>query len=124
MTTYVIDASYLLSVMMPDEAIDRSVYKRISSGEMCLIAPVLFGLEVSNAILLASRRKRISRQKASSLVKHFLSLPIVYKEVNLMESYVLANKLDLTVYDASYVWLAKKMKVNLLTSDKKMLAVV
>jgi len=120
MTSCVIDASYILSLLMPDEANDQSIYKKMSSGEMSLAAPVLFGFEVCNAILLASRRKRFSCLKASSLIKRFLSLPIVYREIDLMESYLLADKLDLTVYDASYVWLARKLKVELLTGDKKM----
>lgn len=120
----VVDASYVLSFLIPDEFTDKGAYKKLFSGEFGLVAPELLKFEVANALLLASRRRRMSVRKSAKLVELFVDSPIEYKQVDLSRVFSLAGELGLTVYDASYVWLARKLGVKLLTRDKKMLAAI
>lgn len=120
----VVDASYMLSFLIPDEGTDKGAYKKLFSGEFRLMAPELLKFEVANALLLACRRRRMSVRKSAKLVELFADSPIEYKQVDLSRVFSLADESGLTVYDASYVWLARKVKVELLTHDKKMREVV
>lgn len=116
----VVDASFLLSFLVPDESADKGEYEDLILGKVGLIAPGLLRFEVGNALLLASRRKRLTAVNARKIIRLFDNLPIGYKEVNLPEVFLLADKFNLTIYDASYVWLARKLKADLLTHDKEM----
>ncbi len=120
----VVDASYLMSYLIPDERVDEVGYKKLHSGKMDLTAPELLKFEVGNVLLLALKRKRLTMSMAEEVLRSFAELPIVFEKINESGVFLLAQKYNLTFYDASYVWLAKKLNVNLLTRDRKMLAIV
>lgn len=120
----VVDASYILSFLIPDEFTDRLEYEKLFSGNSELVAPDLLRFEVTNALLLAIKRKRLSRESALEVVDLFDSSPIGYWKVNIQGVFLLAEKLGLTAYDASYVWLARELKIKLLTKDKQILKVI
>ncbi len=46
------------------------------------------------------------------------SLPIQLRDVDFPQVVELANRYGLTAYDASYLWLARNMNVELVTLDK------
>ena len=47
-------------------------------------------------------------------------LDIAYASVNLVQTIDLAEQGRLTIYDASYLWLANKLNAELVTLDKRL----
>jgi predicted nucleic acid-binding protein len=109
----VVDASYVLDLLLPDE-------KKIGTKLIHAIAPQLLVFEVTNAIKMAVVRKRITSSIANVLLKEFEGWKIRLMDVRANEVLELALEKDLSVYDASYLYLAEKMKCELLTWDKKL----
>jgi len=109
----VIDASYVLDILFPDE-------KMCELPKEKMIAPTLLRYEVVNAIKMANVRKRISQNVGLELIKEWQSWKIEYQDVDLAAAMKLAITTDLSVYDASYLWLAREKKAKLLTFDKKL----
>jgi predicted nucleic acid-binding protein len=109
----VVDSSYILDLLFPDEG-----KTKIRPGNM--VAPRLLVYEVVNAIKMAIKRERIEEDLALALLAEFEEWRVELKDVELSRVLDLALKNDLSVYDASYLYLAKKMKCELLTWDRKL----
>lgn len=109
----VIDASYVLDILFPDEKMCEFPKEKI-------IAPTLLRYEVTNAIKMAVVRKRISQSVGLELIKEWKSWKIEYQDVDQTAVMKLAITTDLSVYDASYLWLAREKRATLLTFDKKL----
>ena len=67
----ILDASVLLSAFFPDETQvqAQAVLKEHEAGREHLKAPTLLTYEVTNAILKAERRGRISSEQANEILK-------------------------------------------------------
>lgn len=113
----VIDASYVLSWLLPDEErpTDQPKYK---------FAPDLLRYEVVNALRSNVVQGRIDKKLAQILLETFDEWQIQYKEVDMKLVLDLAVENRLSGYDASYLWLARKLKTKLLTWDKKLAGLV
>ena len=109
----VVDASYVLDLLLPDE-------KKLGVELSHAVAPQLLVFEVTNAIKMAVVRKRITTQVAHLLIKEFEGWKIQLLDVLPNEVLSLAIEKNLAVYDASYLWLAREQKAELLTWDKKL----
>jgi predicted nucleic acid-binding protein len=119
---YVIDASFALAYLIPDETslfVDN-VFDQYKEGQVKLISTFLFPFEVLNGMKAAVIRKRLSPKIASKLVMAFLELKIKIEPVDFYKIYQEAMKRKLTVYDASYFYLSKTLKSPLLTFDKQL----
>lgn len=119
----VIDASFVLAFLFPDEdypEVDMS-FNQFKAGLVDFITSPLLPFEVANSLNLAQRRKRIDLGYARARLKEFLDYGIEVEKVDFLESLELAQRYNLTVYDASYLYLAKKYKLELLSLDKKLL---
>src|SRR5438105_3299382 len=108
--THVIDASFFLAFLMPDEELKTppDVFNKYANGIVTFTAPSILLFEVINAIAMAVKRKRIAENIARIIIKDFLSITIVYINVHGEEVFNLAVKKNLSVYDASYLWLANE----------------
>lgn len=121
----VIDASFILSLFLPDEKTKKVGDKFLilyNEGEISLFAPYLLSFEVVNGLKMAIKRKRITQNKGQALAKAFLKLKIDYQEVGLIRALKLALKHNLSVYDTCYLTLSRQLKHKLLTLDKKLAA--
>ena len=121
----VIDASIALAWILPDEKTSPSanrLYNRSTTGEITLIAPELLLYEVLNGIRSAVIQRRLPRKLINLAINHFIDLAVLLQK---QEEYsqdivkIALNK-DLSVYDAAYVALAKKLKVIFCTADQKL----
>lgn len=117
--TYVIDASFVLALLLPDEQTVTQVQQFLASPSR-ISAPTLLPYEVANGLKSAQKQKRISQDSIGPLWHNFAAIPIHFEPVNLEKSLNLAIDLNLSVYDASYVWLAQSNQTKLLTLDKKL----
>lgn len=121
---FIIDASFILSHLLPDERIEdvTSIFDDYSDKKLTLASTTLLPYEVMSGLNLALRRKRINKKVLKALAVRFLKfkLNIHEEEPDNVEALKLAEDLQITVYDASYVYLAKKYHVPLLTLDQKL----
>jgi predicted nucleic acid-binding protein len=121
-TTYCIDASFMLSILLPDEkdSPNDTYIDGIKDKSIKFIAPHLLSYEVTNVLRMAVVRERISEKEGTILLTDFKDLPMSYFHINLATVFQLSLQNKLTVYDASYLSIALSHKCQLLTFDKEL----
>jgi len=118
-----IDASFILTRLLPDEKIGSKFspyFRRFAKRSLEFVAPRLLCYEVANALRSAVLQKRIEDKAGEKLLTYFLTLPIRYIDENFMEAYRIAIEVNISIYDAVYVWLARKERLPLLSLDGKL----
>jgi predicted nucleic acid-binding protein len=119
----VIDASALAALLMPEdggEEVEKAVKEaeRVSTLDLAVY-------EVGNAVWRRVRRGELSMEEGNVVVSTLLSLletfeVFSYREVA-ADAFRLAVDAGITVYDAAYVVLAKRLDARLLTLDGELL---
>jgi predicted nucleic acid-binding protein len=119
----VLDASVALKWVLTGEPYDKEADKlkeAVLSGVVRLCAPSLLLHEVANSLWKATKRKRITQAHAYEALKSFDDIQIILQEITseqAAEELRIASELDIAAYDASYLFLSKKMKAPLITAD-------
>lgn len=121
-TKFVIDASFVLAFLLPDETTPEieKYFDAYKERKTQFLSTALLPFEVLNGLKTTFLRKRNSPKKIEELAKKFFELNIQIEEVNYQEALKTALSENLTFYDASYVSLAKDNKLPLLTLDKRL----
>jgi predicted nucleic acid-binding protein len=122
----VVDASVVLKWFLRDEVEGPpalAVLDRFLTGALDLVAPALLEFEVTNGLRIAGKRGRISGEEVKTAARAFLDLGLHFVPLSFYaeKTLDLAEKCDLSVYDASYLALAVESGIDLLTADKNLL---
>lgn len=118
MTDKVVDACVILSIVFPSQF--RQEAGTALAGAT-LFAPKLIRYELANVYLNKVRAVRPkTRERILSAFKKCKRFDIHEVEIDYDEVFSLADIARLSFYDASYLWLARKMNVPLITFDKKL----
>jgi len=122
---FVTDASVILKAYFPDEeghAQAQTLVRDWITGAIQIIAPPLLLAEVTNGILIAVRKGRISKGIAYEILQQIEDLSIPLQEPpSIREIFKIATNYDRTAYDATYLSLAMGPSTFiLLTGDKKL----
>lgn len=122
MTLCVLDSSYAMAWCFEDEAsaeADEMLQKVVQQGAL---VPNLWHLEVGNVLLQAVRRNRIKPSQAASMIELLRTLPLQTDEKTsrraLRESFDVASRYELSLYDAAYLELAMRTSLPLASFDK------
>lgn len=121
----VLDASVAVAWCFEDESTRpaENVLDVLSAGTEAL-APAIWPLEVANALLVAERRKRITRAQVTALLQRISKLPIAVEPIPPARAFeqvlAVARQHELSEYDASYVELASREGLPLATLDAKL----
>lgn len=90
------------------------------------IVPSIWPLEVGNVLLVAERKKRLSKAAGNKFIDLLSELPIIVDqeppERMIREIFTLARKYRLSTYDASYLDLALKRGVPIATLDERLVS--
>ena len=111
-------------MLLPDEqsAAADALASRFSEGSAAV--PTIWPLEVRNALLAALRCRRITAAEFDERLEVLALLPLDVEPAadaaTLKRTVALARRHDLSVYDASYVDLAKQRTLPLATLDAKL----
>ncbi len=117
----VVDASALAAILFGEPEAE-SVASQL--GDSHLRAPVLIEYELANVCLIKCKRNPEQREaliRAFDLRREF---DLEYMNVDLDGTLLLAAQTGLTVYDASYLWLARTLGSGLVTLDRQLLRAV
>ena len=113
-TKIVVDASALAAVLFGEPEASK-VAERL--GDSALLAPTLFSYEIANICWKKLRRHPEKRATLLEAYSFLSRMEIEEMEVSSPEVLLLADRENLTVYDASYLWLSRKLALELVTLD-------
>ena len=118
----IVDASVVLSAFFPDEEQEQaqSLIREHVMGRVELCAPSLLLYEVTNAVVQARRRDRISDEQAQHILSAFEGLGIALQPVSWAQMLPLALRFDRSAYDAAYLALAESTDRPLITGDRRL----
>ena len=118
----VLDASMALSFVLADEFTRESEHAHSTIAADGAVVPALWEYEVLNGLRSAERRGRITEAAITNALQGLSGLRIEThrQSVDRPQVLAIANRLDLTVYDASYVWVAMQTNLPLATLDSKL----
>ena len=121
-STLVLDASVTLAWAFEDEENGYPDVVLESLAEATACVPIIWPLEVSNALLVAERRGRLNQAATVQFLALLWQLPIVIEpersERMLGEILSLAREQGLSTYDATYLHLAMRQGFPLATTDE------
>ena len=121
---FVLDCSVALAWCMPDEndTYADDVLDLLINQQA--IVPSLWHLEVMNVLLMAQRNKRLGADEIPVIFQTLAQLNISTDKkqinVNNTDFIAFAQYHQITSYDASYLYLAKREQIPIATLDKKM----
>lgn len=117
----VVDASVTLAWCHPDEhtpAVLR-ILEQVATGGA--IVPAIWPLEIANSLAMAVRKGRIDRSFRDELLANLRRLRIdveaSQRDLPWFTTINIADRHELTVYDASYLELAMRTRLPLATLD-------
>jgi len=126
MQDFVIDNSVVMSWCFKDETSKYTDAMLDYLEQSTAYVPTIWPLEVSNVLLVAERRKRLSQSDSSRFISLLLELPIIVEpespERMLSEILALAREYKLSSYDASYLDLAMRKGLPIATTDKNIIS--
>jgi predicted nucleic acid-binding protein len=121
---FVLDASVALSWCFEDEAdaAGDAVLRRLTTESASV--PAIWPLEVTNVLLAAERRKRLTAAESARFLALVEALPIAVDAHTAArasrEILVLARAHGLSSYDAAYLELAARSGLPLATRDRRL----
>ncbi|MBI4459139.1 MAG: type II toxin-antitoxin system VapC family toxin [Acidobacteria bacterium] len=121
-SSLVIDASVTLSWCFPGEAtpVSQAVLDALEAGAEAVV-PCLWLLEVTNTLVAAERRGRITNALAEEFLADLRELSLTVDPPDVARTFEnirqLARTHNLTAYDAAYLELAIRKGIPLVTLD-------
>ncbi len=120
----VVDNSVVMSWLFEDEISAYADHILDQLPEIRLIVPAIWSLEVSNVLLVAEKRGRLSNEDVCSFVNLLYQLPIEVAvedhKKSMSRILALGRANDISAYDAAYLDLAIQSVCPLATLDKKL----
>ena len=117
MTDKVVDASAAAALLF-NELTREEIVSRLRGAS--LHAPSLIGFEVASVCLKKIRAAPAERQALLGAFSLLDRLSIALEPIDLGEAIVVAMRTRLSLYDASYLWLARSFGVELVTLDDRL----
>lgn len=119
----VLDSSIVGCWCFPDESspVADAAFDQVGTGQA--IVPVLWWFEVRNVLVINERRGRIDPPGSAAFLADLEKLPIHFdRQSDSGTLLALARAHRLTVYDAAYLELARRLDAPLATLDQRLVA--
>lgn len=117
MAVTVVDASALCALAF-DEPDAPAVMQALEGHS--LVAPTLLFYEVGNVCWTKCRSNPASAPGLRKALTSILQFDIRLLEIEPMPVLAMAERRDITFYDASYLWLADHLRAQLVTLDRRL----
>lgn len=119
MADKVVDASALAALLFAEETAPG--VRELLRGH-AMHAPSLIEFELANIAWKRTRRYPHRAAEFELALDGLSNLPVQYRRVDRQAVLRLAVEASLTPYDASYLWLARRLGAPLITLDRKLAA--
>jgi len=122
----VVDASVVAKWVLPGEPYQENAIRLKEdyvSGKVELCAPTLAVQEVANSLWRAVKLGRLVEEDAKEALSALGDMRLVLHEPSWTQAsreLGIACEFDLTIYDASYLFLAEKVNSQFITADDKL----
>ncbi len=117
MTDKVVDASAIASILFFEPS--RAAVEKTIAGAI-LFAPTLLRYEIANVCLKKMRARPAEQSNLLTAFRAYGAFGIHEMDVDLADAISLAAAERLSIYDASYLWLARNLSAELVTLDSKL----
>jgi predicted nucleic acid-binding protein len=118
----VVDASVALAWCFPDEASNYADSILLAVENRTVIVPAIWPIELTNALLVGERRKRILQPEVRRFVELLKGLNIAEEAQPVADAvsniFPLAREYRLSAYDAAYLDVAVRHEIPLATLDR------
>lgn len=122
MTGIVVDASVALAWCFPDESSEYADGVLVALEGRTAIVPSVWALEITNALLVAERQKRVKQPEVRRFVELLAGLTIIEQSQTVADTVrdvlPLAREHHLSSYDAAYLEVAIRREAPLATLDR------
>ncbi len=120
----VLDASVTLAWAFRDEDSPYALGVLRALHQMRAWVPPIWPLEIANALLVAQRRQRLLPHEGPEFLAYLAQLPITVHDIPKRQTwravFPLAQEEGLSIYDASYLYLALRFNLPLATQDRRL----
>lgn len=110
----VLDASVALALVLPDENPPPMLQARDLAYA---VVPTLWMYEVASGLRAAERRGRILADDSDRALRYFHELHLESVHPRMSDAMSIARMTGLTVYDASYLVIARDLSAHLCSND-------
>jgi predicted nucleic acid-binding protein len=121
LTGIVIDASVALAWCFPDELSEYADEVLVALEGHAILVPALWSIEITNAVLMAERRKRVKQPEIRRFIELLDGLTVIIDSQSVTESVAnilpIAREYGLSAYDATYLDVAVRHGAPLATLD-------
>jgi predicted nucleic acid-binding protein len=125
-TAFVLDVSVSMTWCFEDEASEETWALLDRLSDDAALVPGIWAAEVANVLLIAERRRRLTRLQSRAFATRLLALPILVEETApqrlLTDVLAFGRDTGLASYDALYLDLAVRHDLPLATLDLAMRA--
>jgi len=125
LSRFVLDNTVTMAWCFPEEttAFTEGILNDLANDGEALV-PVLWRYEVVNVLVQSTKRGRITRVKALAFLDDLMALPITIDRDGLALAFTtvhaLAERYQLTAYDAAYLELALRLQLPLASLDREL----
>jgi predicted nucleic acid-binding protein len=119
MVAKVVDASALAALLFNEPEADK-IAARLAGA--VLVAPTLVEYELGNTCWKKCRRSAAQAGALRAALAALSRLELKLHDVDVVATLRLAERHDITFYDASYLWLAAALDAQLVSLDAKLMA--
>jgi predicted nucleic acid-binding protein len=126
LSRFVLDNTVTMAWCFPEETTPytEGILNDLADDGEALV-PVLWRYEVVNVLVQATKRGRITQAKALAFLDDLTALPITIDrdglDLTFTTVHALAERYQLTGYDAAYLELALRFQLPLATLDKELI---
>ena len=127
MRALVLDSSAALALVLPDESASSGAQKlrEALTTAAAIHVPAHWWVELTNGVIMAERRKRLTLALGMEALNLFTALQIITDDETIRRTTsdvaALARQQGLTAYDAAYLELAIRRGATLASQDKALL---
>lgn len=122
MTAFILDASVAVAWCIDDESSAKTDALLVRAGDDGIVVPPHWHLEVVNVLLMAEKRSRLENGAAALRLQTFAKIQIAVDDELAAQAWTrvreIAERENLTAYDAAYLELASRSALPLATLDR------
>ncbi|MCK5734846.1 MAG: type II toxin-antitoxin system VapC family toxin [Spirochaetaceae bacterium] len=113
----VTDANIFIAILL-NEPEKKEIIQ--NTEKSTIVSPKVLPYELGNALINLHRRNRLSESQLITAYQGYEKIPVRLVDIDIEKSILISMKYGIYAYDAYYLEVAKRLRLPLLTLDKKM----